>query len=143
VQKPIVAVADTNVLVSAILRPQSVSAEVVNFLLAEQILLFSTGTLEEACRVLFRHKFDQHVSRAKRDVFFKRLCNRATIVIPTEIPETSRDEKDDVFLAIAVTGQADVIISGDKDLQVLHPFRNIPILSPRQFLQEVIYFEKK
>jgi predicted nucleic acid-binding protein len=28
-----------------------------------------------------------------------------------------------------------VIVSGDKDLQVLHPFRNIPILSPREFLE--------
>jgi predicted nucleic acid-binding protein len=45
-----------------------------------------------------------------------------------------RDPKDDKFLELAINGEATVIISGDKDLLVLNPFRTIPILSPREFL---------
>ena len=45
-----------------------------------------------------------------------------------------RDPKDDKFLALALDGSADVIIAGDEDLLVLHPWRGIPILSPREFL---------
>jgi predicted nucleic acid-binding protein len=45
------------------------------------------------------------------------------------------DPKDDKFLEVAVAGEADVIVSGDEDLLVLHPFAGIPILPPADFLQ--------
>jgi predicted nucleic acid-binding protein len=34
---------------------------------------------------------------------------------------------------LAVNGRADVIVSGDADLLVLDPFRDIPILTPAIF----------
>jgi predicted nucleic acid-binding protein len=34
-----------------------------------------------------------------------------------------------------VSGKADVIVTGDEDLLVLHPFAGIPILPPAAFLQ--------
>ena len=46
-----------------------------------------------------------------------------------------RDEDDDVVLATALAGIADVIVTGDEDLLVLKKFRGIEILSPRQFLK--------
>ena len=46
-----------------------------------------------------------------------------------------RDEDDDVVLATALAGKADVIVTGDEDLLVLKKFRGIEILSPRQFLK--------
>lgn len=49
------------------------------------------------------------------------------------IPEL-RDPKDQMILATAITGNAKVVISGDKDLLVLHPFADISILSPQDFL---------
>jgi len=35
---------------------------------------------------------------------------------------------------VALDGRADVIVSGDDDLLSLHPFENIPIVGPREFL---------
>jgi hypothetical protein len=49
----------------------------------------------------------------------------------------SRDVDDDKFLALAVTGQADAIISGDGDLLELVTHEGIPILTPAQFLQRL------
>jgi len=46
-----------------------------------------------------------------------------------------RDAVDDVVLATALAGKADVIVTGDDDLLVLKQFRGIRILSPRQFLE--------
>jgi predicted nucleic acid-binding protein len=46
-----------------------------------------------------------------------------------------RDKSDDVALATAVAGKADVIVTDDEDLLVLKKFRGIEILSPRQFLK--------
>jgi predicted nucleic acid-binding protein len=48
-----------------------------------------------------------------------------------------RDPKDNKFLALAIDGQADAIIRGDDDLHVLHPFRGIPILTPREFVEHL------
>ena len=46
-----------------------------------------------------------------------------------------RDPKDDKFLELAVSGQADVIVTGDDDVLALHPFEGIPILRMREFSQ--------
>jgi predicted nucleic acid-binding protein len=37
-------------------------------------------------------------------------------------------------LELAVNGKADYLITGDKDLLVLHPFRDIEIINPSDFL---------
>ena len=47
-----------------------------------------------------------------------------------------RDPKDNKFLELAVAGKADCIVTGDKDLLVLHPFRNIRIITPKEFLSQ-------
>jgi predicted nucleic acid-binding protein len=39
-----------------------------------------------------------------------------------------------MVLETAVTGLADCIVTGDQDLLVLDPFRNIRILTPATFL---------
>ena len=44
-----------------------------------------------------------------------------------------RDPKDDQFLETAVSGQATHLVTGDKDLLVLNPYRDIPIITPRDF----------
>jgi len=44
---------------------------------------------------------------------------------------------DDQFLALAVTGKADAVISGDRDLVVLVSHDGIPILTPAKFLRRL------
>lgn len=44
-----------------------------------------------------------------------------------------RDEDDDNILALAVTGNCALIITGDKDLLVLKQFDKVEILSPGEF----------
>jgi uncharacterized protein len=47
-----------------------------------------------------------------------------------------RDPKDDKLLELAVGGNADFLITGDKDLLVLNPFRAVKIITPREFLDK-------
>jgi predicted nucleic acid-binding protein len=63
----------------------------------------------------------------------------APLCINVEIIQTiqaSRDPKDDKFLEVAINGSADFILSGNSDLLALHPFHEIPIYSPSQFLEK-------
>jgi len=41
-----------------------------------------------------------------------------------------RDPKDDKFLELAVDGQTQMLVTGDKDLLALSPYRDIQILTP-------------
>lgn len=45
-----------------------------------------------------------------------------------------RDPKDNKFLELALSGQADLILTGDDHLLSLHPWRGIPILTPQDYL---------
>ncbi len=45
-----------------------------------------------------------------------------------------RDPKDNQFLALAQVAEADAIVTSDEDLLVMHPWCQIPILSPAGFL---------
>jgi len=64
---------------------------------------------------------------------FSDLCE---MVKPTPLPKRiCRDPDDDMVLATAVAGRADLIVTGDDDLLVLKAFSEIRILSPRQVLE--------
>ena len=62
------------------------------------------------------------------------MTNRGKSVdISTQV-DACRDPDDNILLALAVDGKADTIVSGDKDLLELNPFRGIPIIKPAEFL---------
>lgn len=46
-----------------------------------------------------------------------------------------RDPKDDKVLEVALNGSAQYIISGDRDLPVLHPFRYVVVIAADEFLK--------
>jgi putative PIN family toxin of toxin-antitoxin system len=56
------------------------------------------------------------------------------IFVPGKLTGICRDPKDDFVLECAVLGEADVIVSGDKDLLSLQTYNSIHILTPRQYL---------
>ena len=64
---------------------------------------------------------------------------KATLVtIEKDWPIQCRDSTDIKFLALALEAKAACLISGDHDLNELHPFHSIPILSASAFLNWVI-----
>jgi len=57
-----------------------------------------------------------------------------------DVVKECRDAKYDKILELSLSGKADLIISGDKDLLVLNPFRSIQIQSVDQFLKSVGHY---
>ncbi len=74
----------------------------------------------------------------KRMRFFATYSKSAEAIRITEIIEVCRDVKDNMLLELAVSGNAGYLVTGDKDLLVLDPFRGIRIVTPRQFLDIVV-----
>lgn len=132
------AVVDTNVLVSAIIRPQGRLGPIVLHLRqARFTLLYSQPLLNELVDVLSRPRIGRKYGVTSEDVgtIVRLLMLRGEAVTVEERIEASRDPKDDKFLEVAVTGRVDLIVSGDEDLLVLHPFRGIPIVRAAAFLR--------
>ncbi len=128
-------VLDTNVLVSAALFEQSLPHKAFEKANRVGKILISVATLQELENVLQRAKFDKYISLDKRKMFVAYIAQNAELIPITLIIEACRDTKDNQFLEVAVCGNADALVTGDTDLLVLHPFENIPILSPKDFLE--------
>ncbi len=131
-------VIDTNIIVSAFLFEAGIAAHIFDEVYENHILLFSAETYAELCEVLLRPKFDKYALREERINFLATFAQIATeIVVRTEVA-ICRDPKDNKFLALAADGQAEYIVSGDRDLRDLGNFNGIPILTPREFYGTVL-----
>jgi len=123
-------VLDTNVLVSSLLTNDGAAAGVFDQCILSHDLLVSQATFAELIDVLTRPKFIDRLDKQSRINLINYYRNHAIIIsISTSIADC-RDKKDNKFLELAIDGKADLIVSGDEDLLVLHPWRNIRILSP-------------
>jgi putative PIN family toxin of toxin-antitoxin system len=131
-------VLDANVLISAVLSPNSTAHQAYQKALDTGILLASTQTLAEYENVMLRSKFDRYVSLARRQSFLAELRGGVEKIRIIEFITDCRDAKDNIYLDVAVNGLANVLITGDQDLLILHPYRGmLPILTPSDFVKDV------
>ena len=125
-------VADTNTVLSGLLW-QGPPRRLLDLARQRTVTLCTSPTLlAELAEVIGRDKFVKRVhaatlSAAELVQDYERL---AEVVEPQPLPApTSRDPDDDHVLACARAGKADLIVSGDRDLLILHAYQDIPILS--------------
>jgi len=93
--------------------------------------------LEELNEVLGRERFNQYVTSEEREEFLEALVERAVLVEITANVQECRDPKDDKVLELALNGEAQYIISGDRDLLVLHPFRDVLVITADELLKTI------
>lgn len=128
---------DSNVLVSALLFSDSIPGRAFGGALDLGTILVSRTLMEELSRVLCRDRFDRYVTRKERDQFLESLILEAQLIEITQRIRECSDPEDDWVLELAVSGNAEYIVTGDSDLLVLNPFRGVEILSPAEFLNEL------
>jgi uncharacterized protein len=122
---------DTNVLYSAI-AAKGFCEEVLDEAVGDCVPVWSDPLKQELESLLARrHKIGPATQAAL--TAYADLCE---FVEPLPLPaRVCRDKDDDVVLATALAGKANIIVTGDDDLLELKNFRDIRILSPRQFLE--------
>jgi putative PIN family toxin of toxin-antitoxin system len=125
-------VMDTNVLVAAAWAPSSASRQIVDAVLAGQIVaVVSAPILREYALILARA-----VRGSDSRDRIQRLLDQATVVAPQLTQRVVRDDPDDdKFVAAAVDGGAEAIVTNDHHLLALNPYQGIQILRPRAFEQ--------
>jgi putative PIN family toxin of toxin-antitoxin system len=131
-------VLDTNVLVSAILSPASISAKILNWGEDNGVILYSTATLTEVLSVLGRSKFSKYIDHDDIDGLSIRIKTVWLFVEILNQVQLCRDPKDDKFIDLALNGEASHLITGDSDLLVLNPIQNTSVIKLRTFWDEII-----
>lgn len=128
-------VVDTNVLISAALSLEGSSRKALDWVAEHATILSSGPAVQEFVSRMRRPKFEPYLNPEDREAYIEWIVRHTKPVEVTEQVQACRDPDDDKFLSLAVSGGADLIVSGDRDLRALHPFRGTPILAPDELLE--------
>lgn len=131
------AVIDTGVFVSALIRKEGTTGDVLRALRDGRfIVIYTTDIIVEIIDVLgragFRTKY--HIEPEGITALVNLIRLRGELVTPARKVMVCRDPKDNRFLEAALATQTDCIVSGDADLLDMISFEEIPILRPAEFL---------
>lgn len=127
-------VCDVNVIISAVLLPGSKPDYALRKAQDLGELLVSESIWLELEQVLVRPKFNRYITPEERNDFLLELSETIQFINVTEQINECRDPKDNKYLELAVSGKAECIVTGDNDLLVLNPWRDIEILTVQEFL---------
>lgn len=106
----------------AALAPRSAAGRLVAALGEGRAVLVATReTLAEAAAVLARPKFAARLAAEDRAALLRLPGREAVVAVPAVRVAECRDPGDDMILAAALAGGADLIVSDDRDLLVLTP----------------------
>lgn len=87
--------------------------------------MVSVPVLLELADVLNRPKFDKYITHDEKMRFMVGFLKVVEMIEMSESITICRGPKDDKLLELAVSGAADLLVTGDKDLLVLNPFRGV------------------
>ncbi len=127
-------VIDASTLVGALLRAASVPDRAVLLARARGIICLSANVEAEIRDVLARPKFRAALRPGRVEEMLELITASALRVEPATAVRDCRDPKDNKYLELALAAGAEVIVSSDKDLLALDPWRGIRILSPVDFV---------
>ncbi len=123
---------DTNIYVSAFVMPESRAGSALMRVVDDiDQLVISTAIIDELLTVLAR-KFARNADELARVAVF--LADLAKVVRPRGRIDVLQDEADNRILECARTGKAEVIVTGDKAMLEFGGYRNIKVLSLREYL---------
>jgi uncharacterized protein len=135
-------VIDTNILISALLSKKGAPSKVVDAWRDREFLVITNeSAILEVERVLAELVSTGKYSISSDDIqSLSNLLREDTLLVSGDanvqgaVPEDPDDEK---FIAIALNGEANVIVSGDRHLLGLGSYQNVSIQTARQFLDSL------
>jgi putative PIN family toxin of toxin-antitoxin system len=135
-------VVDTNVLVSGLISPHGPPAQIiVHWLEGVFTLLYSPAILEELEDVLNRAWLKDRLTETPdriADLLEAVTVFGELVVGYVNVTGAIADPFDEMFLACAMLGEADYLVTGDKEILALVEFGTTEIVSPARFLQILV-----
>jgi putative PIN family toxin of toxin-antitoxin system len=123
---------DSNIYISALIIPGSQSAKAILRIVNNQdILILSKAIIDEALSVLAK-KFSRDIDAISRVAIY--LNELGEIIYPVKKLKIFKDDPDNRILECAVSGKADTIVTGDKEMLHLKKYKGIKIITLRDYL---------
>jgi putative PIN family toxin of toxin-antitoxin system len=129
---PLRLVIDTNILVSAALKPDGLQRTILFLAMTKPARLYVTGAiLAEYREVLARPEFK--IRLGLRQQLLQLIKNRAQLVTPARMLQVAKDPDDNKFLECADAARADYLITGN---QRHFPafWKNTKVITSREFI---------
>jgi putative PIN family toxin of toxin-antitoxin system len=129
---PLRLVIDTNVIVSAALKPDGLQRTVVLLALTKPARWYvSDAILAEYALVLTRPELK--IRRGLRQQLVQLIKNHTQVIAASRLPQVTRDPDDNIFVECADAARADYLITGNERHYPAF-WKNTKIISSRDFL---------
>ena len=136
--RPVRIIIDTNLWISFLIGLKS-SPAVRNILTDGTVSIVMTDILQqEIMTVASRPKFARYFAPEACDRLLAFLRARSEEYPLGDIPHRCRDPKDDYLLELARVADADILVSGDKDLTDMHQFGRCQIMTIAEFRKKFL-----
>ena len=124
---------DTNIFISALVIPGSQAEKAISKIIeGDDILLISKEIIHEVLSVL-SSKFSRDRDELSHVAVV--LSELGDIISSIKKVRIFRDEPDNRILECALSGYADVIVTGDKDMLKLRMYKKVRIISLKEYLK--------
>lgn len=132
---PVRLVLDTNIVVSAALKPEGLQRTVLLLAITKPARMYvSSAILSEYRRVLWRPEL--RIPKGQRSRLLQLIENRACLVAPAISLNVAADPKDNMFLECADAGHADFLITGNQR-HFPRLWKKTKIINSREFVDLV------
>jgi putative PIN family toxin of toxin-antitoxin system len=95
---------------------------------------YSPEIVDELERALKYPKIRKLISDSESESLIDAVKTLGILVIPSESVGVCRDKEDNKYLEVCQESGSNFLISGDNDLLALKEFKNVKIISPREFV---------
>jgi uncharacterized protein len=136
---------DTNNVISGTISPGNYSSQLLRRFLKDGAFhwIHTPQTFHELQKVLVRDEFKTRYGFEEESIhtFLETVFKAAEFITPqalADLPIHCRDEKDDIFLACALGGSCDFLITNDNDLLILNGEKtlgNLQIITAETYLR--------
>ena len=140
-KRKLLVVVDTNIIINGLINQHGYSHQLILQWKAGNFSLVITKQLKEEYQVvLSRRKFSEKYGLSKPEIAsIMRRINKESLLMNFQqvLPINVRDKKDEIIIATAMGGNADYLVTGDKDLLILKrspKLGNLKIVTVKEFL---------
>ena len=136
---PLRLVIDTNLWISFLISGKQRKLD--NLLSLEKVkILFGAELIEEITRSAKHPKLKEYFNKEAVEEMFTSLEPYIDFIEVKSVVNICRDTKDNFLLALSKDGNANFLLTGDKDLLVLFKIGKTKIITISQFFDEIRHF---
>ncbi len=125
---------DASSLVGALLKEDSIPERALLLARGHDTICLSRDVEAEIREVFSRPRFGKYLTSGRVQLVLDVIMASAVIATPTVSVTDCRDVKDNKYLELALAAGAQTIVTSDRDLLALDPWRGIRILTPADYV---------